>query len=171
MKNSPSLSEADAKKVSAELAKVLGDTYTIYLKTHGFHWNVEGPTFHELHIMLEEQYTRLWKALDVLAERMRALGHYAPGSNSDMVKLSALQEEKGVPSAPQMLLQLIDDHNTVCDRLKAAHEVADGVEDSGTTSMLEERLIEHQEFAWMLRAQSKTFTGDRVVDSVLEQLK
>ena len=171
MKNSPSLSEAEAKKVAGELAKVLADTYTLYLKTHGFHWNVEGPNFHDLHIMLEDQYKHLWKALDVLAERIRALGHYAPGSNSDLVSLSALSEEKGVPSPERMLQQLIDDHDTTCNRLKAAHEVSDKSEDSGTTSLLEERLLEHQEMAWMLRSQAKRITGDTVVKSVVDALK
>jgi starvation-inducible DNA-binding protein len=169
MKNSPGLSEADAKKVAGGLAKVLSDTYVIYLKTHGFHWNVEGPNFRELHFMLEEQYTALWNALDVLAERIRALGHYSPGSNSDMVKMSKLSEEKGVPTAEQMLLKLIEDHDTVCNTLNEVHEIADKANDSATTSMLENRLDEHQKFAWMLRAQAKKQTGDYVVKSVADQ--
>jgi starvation-inducible DNA-binding protein len=171
MKNSPSLSEADAKKVAAELAKVQGDTFAIYTKTHGFHWNVEGPNFHELHILLEDQYKTLWKSLDVIAERIRALGHYAPGSAADMVSLSALKEEKGVPSPEGMLQQLIDDHDTCCNRLKASHEIADDVDDSGTTSLLEELLLDHQEMAWMLRSQAKKITGPYVVKSVTEQLR
>ena len=171
MKNSPSISEEDAKKVSAELAKVLGDTYVIYMKTHGFHFNVEGPNFHELHILLEDQYKTLWKSADVVGERIRALGHYAPGSFSDMIALSALTEEKGVPSPDGMLQQLINDHDTVCNRLKASHEIADKAEDSGTTSLLEELLLDHQEMTWMLRSQAKKITGDYVVKSVTEELK
>jgi starvation-inducible DNA-binding protein len=121
--------------------------------------------------MLEDQYKTLWKSLDVVAERMRALGHYAPGSAADMTALSALTEEKGVPSPEHMLQQLINDHDTVCNRLKASHEVADKAEDSGTTSLLEELLLDHQEMAWMLRSQAKKITGDYVVKSVTEQLR
>jgi starvation-inducible DNA-binding protein len=169
MKNSPSISADDAKKVAGELAKILGDTFTLYTKTHGFHFNVEGPNFHELHILLEDQYNALWKAIDPLGERIRALGHYTPGSCGDLTSLSALQEEKGVPSPDKMLQILIDDHDTVCNRLKSAHEVADKAGDSGTTSMLEERLIEHQEMAWMLRSQAKRITGEYVVKSVMAE--
>ena len=169
MKNSPSISADDAKQVAGELAKILGDLGLIYYKTHGFHFNVEGPNFHELHILLEDQYKALWKAMDPMGERIRALGHYTPGSYGDFISLSALQEEKGVPAPDKMLQILIDDHDTVCNRLKSAHEVAEKAEDSGTTSMLEERLIEHQEMAWMLRSQAKRITGDYVVKSVVAE--
>ena len=170
-KNSPTLSEHDAKKVATGLAQVQSDTFMLYLKTHGFHWNVEGPNFHELHILLETQYTEMWNALDELAERIRAVGHYAPGSNTEMMKMSNISEEKGVPTAQNMLRQLIEDQETICVRIKEVHDMTDELEDSATTSMLENRLVAHESMAWMLRAQAKVQSGDYVIKSVADQLK
>jgi starvation-inducible DNA-binding protein len=171
MRNSPSLSDADAKKMAAELSNVLADQFAIYVKTHGFHWNVEGPDFHELHLLLETQYTKLWEALDTIAERIRALGHYAIGSNSEMMKLAKVGEEKGVPGQTEMLQQLLEDHDICCAGIKKAHDVADDVDDVGSASLLEEWLLDHEEMAWMLRSQLKKLMTGEPVKSVVASVQ
>src|SRR6185369_8458175 len=102
----------DTQKVGEALSNLLADTFTLYLKTHNFHWNVVGPMFHTLHLMFEEQYNELWLAGDVIAERIRALGHTAPGSYREFSKLTYLQEAEAVPSATEMIAELLSDHET-----------------------------------------------------------
>ena len=97
------ISELDRKEVAHGLSRLLADTYTLYLKTHNFHWNVEGPMFQTLHVMFMGQYTEMWNALDLIAERIRALGQYAPGSYSEFIKLSSIKESKAVPKANKMI--------------------------------------------------------------------
>ena len=98
----------DRKAIAGELAKLLADTYTLYLKTHAFHWNVTGPMFNTLHLMFETQYTELWAAVDLIAERIRTLGHPAPGSYAQFAKLGSIAEETGVPRAEDMVRQLVE---------------------------------------------------------------
>lgn len=149
------LPEKDRKDVAEGLGHVLADTYTLYLKTHNFHWNVEGPMFNSLHLMFETQYTALALAVDELAERIRALGVYAPGSYTDFAKLSKVKEAKGVPAATEMVDQLANDNITVS---KTIHKVVKRAEEAGdtvTADMLTARQTEHEKTAWMLRSLNK----------------
>lgn len=145
-------SEAKTKAAEA-LRQVLADTYMVYMKTHGYHWNVTGPQFHALHTMFEEQYTEMWNAMDDIAERIRALGAFAPGTGREMAELSAIEEaDNTVPSAANMVANLLADHEKLIRRTREAVEVADEVDDDGTEDMLIARMQQHEKFAWMLRA-------------------
>ncbi len=146
------ISEGDRNQIAGELSKVLADTYTVYMKTHAFHWNVTGPMFRSLHEMFEEQYTELWKATDVIAERIRAIGAMAPGSFSQFTQLSSISEESGVPSAQDMIKQLVEGHEAASKTAQRALKVAEDADDEVTVDMLVERMDAHQEAAWMLRS-------------------
>lgn len=140
-------------EVGKGLGKVLADEYTLYLKTHNYHWNVSGPHFHSLHTLFEEQYTELALAVDNLAERIRALGEVAPGSYAQFAKLSKLDEAPDTPPAAlDMARQLAHDHETVAGTCREQLKVAEGVEDEVTVDMLIERMTVHDKAAWMLRS-------------------
>src|SRR5574338_762077 len=117
--------EAQRKKIAEGLSHLLADTYTLYLKTHGFHWNVTGPMFNTLHLMFEQQYNELWTAVDLIAERIRSLGVYAPGSYQQIGKLSSIKEESKVPNATEMLKQLVAGHEAVVRTARAVFPVAE----------------------------------------------
>jgi len=142
-----------ARKASAlALSKLLASTYTLYLKTHGYHWNVEGPHFQQLHIQFMEQYTEMWTAVDELAERIRALGHYAPASYADMAKLSAVSEETGTPDWRQMVTTLASGHEQVAKIARDVLRTAEEANDDATADVVTPRITLHEKTAWMLRA-------------------
>ena len=144
---------AAARKEDAEgLAHLLADTYTLYLKTHSFHWNVTGPMFQTLHLMFEQQYNELALAVDLIAERIRALGHTAPGSYSQYLNLSAVAEETGVPSAENMIRQLVDGQETVVRTARRIFPTAEAAADQVTMDLLTQRMQVHEKTAWMLRS-------------------
>jgi len=143
----------NARKAIAEgLSHLLADSYTLYLKTHNFHWNVKGPMFNTLHLMFEAQYTELATAVDEIAERIRALGHPAPGSYAQFSKLSKVKEETTVPKAEAMIEQLVEAHETVARTGRSIFPVADEAGDEPTADLLTQRLQVHEKTAWMLRS-------------------
>jgi len=134
------------------LAKLLADTYTLYLKTHNFHWNVTGPMFNSLHLMFETQYTELATAVDEIAERIRALGVKAPGSYAQFAELTSIKEETGMPEAQEMIAQLVKDQETVARTARAVLPLADAAGDEPTADLVTQRLQIHEKTAWMLRS-------------------
>ena len=134
------------------LSRLLADTYTLYLKTHNYHWNVTGPHFRSLHLMFEEQYTELALAVDVIAERLRALGAWAPGSYSDYARLSSVKEAVGTPSADEMVAELAADQATVVRTAREVFPHADDAFDEATADLLTQRMQVHEKTAWMLRS-------------------
>ncbi|HEX9808190.1 MAG TPA: Dps family protein [Alphaproteobacteria bacterium] len=146
------ISDADRKEITDGLSHLLADTYTLYLKTHNFHWNVTGPMFNTLHLMFEGQYNELALAVDVIAERIRALGAYAPGSYAEYVKLASVKEAKGVPNAEDMIRELVEGQETVCRTARALMPVAEKANDEPTADLLTQRLQIHEKTAWMLRS-------------------
>ena len=142
----------DIQKVSEALSHVLADTFTLYLKTHNFHWNVVGPMFHMLHLMFEEQYNELWLAGDAIAERIRALGCTAPGSYGEFSKLTYLREPEAVLSATEMIAELLRDHETCARTTRWALSVARKAVDAATEDLMTQRLTAHEKTAWMLRS-------------------
>jgi starvation-inducible DNA-binding protein len=143
---------SDRSAIANNLSRVLADSYTLYLKTHNFHWNVTGPMFNTLHLMFEQQYTELWQAVDLIAERIRALGYPAPGSYSQYAKLSTVKEETGVPDANEMIRQLVQGQETVAKTARKAFTVADKANDQPTADLLTRRMEVHEKNAWMLRS-------------------
>ena len=149
------ISDADRKLVAQHLSAFLADAYTLYLKTHNFHWNVTGPMFNALHVMFETQYTEQWNALDEIAERIRALGYNAPGSYAEFIALSSIKEEPGLEKAPdwrEMVRQLVLGNEAVCRTARKALDVADDADDDPTEDLLTQRLQTHEKNAWMLRS-------------------
>jgi starvation-inducible DNA-binding protein len=144
--------EADRAQIADGLARVLADTYTLYLKTHNFHWNVTGPMFNTLHLMFEAQYTELALAVDLIAERIRSLGFPAPGSYSEYAKLTSIPEAEGVPSAEVMIAQLVEGQEAVVRTARAVFPLADAANDEPTADLLTQRLQIHEKNAWMLRS-------------------
>jgi len=142
----------DREKIVAGLSRVLADTYTLYLKTHNFHWNVEGPMFNTLHLMFMGQYTELWNALDLVAERIRSLGFPAPGTYGEFAKLSSIEETAGVPEAMEMVRLLVAGHEAVARTVRSVFPTADKAHDESTTDLLTQRLQVHEKTAWMLRS-------------------
>jgi starvation-inducible DNA-binding protein len=141
-----------SQKVADELMHLLADTYTLYLKTQGFHWNVTGMHFHSLHLMFEEQYKELAEAVDVIAERIRALKCETPASFHNFLKLTSLKEENGVPATKDMLKQLLRDHEFVSQHAYVIFNKAQKTHDEGTMDLLIERIRAHEKTAWMLRS-------------------
>ena len=141
------------RSIAAGLSRLLADTYTLYLKTHNFHWNVTGPQFNSLHLMFETQYTELALAVDLIAERIRALGEPAPGSYSAYAALATVKEADGVPKADDMVAQLAADQATVVRTARAVFPAADAAHDEPTADLLTQRMQVHEKTAWMLRAQ------------------
>jgi len=146
------ISAKDRAAIAGGLSKLLADTYLLYLKTHNFHWNVEGPMFQTLHTMFMDQYTESWNAIDPIAERIRALGHYAPGSYKQYVKLASVKETDGVPKAEQMVRDLISGQETVARTARSVLPLADKANDQPTLDLLTQRLDIHEKNAWMLRS-------------------
>lgn len=146
------IAEADRKAIADGLSRLLADTFTLYLKTHSFHWNVTGPMFNTLHAMFMAQYTELWNALDEIAERIRSLGHPAPGSAVQYKELTSITEEAGVPKAQDMLRQLVEGHEAVARTARAVFPAAEAGNDESTIDVLTQRLQIHEKTAWMLRS-------------------
>jgi starvation-inducible DNA-binding protein len=145
--------KTDARRqIALELSKVLAESFAVYVKTHGYHWNVRGPEFFSLHTLLEQQYREMWAALDVVAERIRALGEYAPQGPSAFANLTSISEGKPETEAMEMLKELMGDHETLIATARAAIEVSDAAGDEATTDLLTQRLAAHEKAAWMLRA-------------------
>jgi starvation-inducible DNA-binding protein len=144
--------EAERKKIADGLAHLLADTYTLYLKTHFYHWNVTGPMFNSLHLMFETQYTELALAVDAIAERIRSLGFLAPGSYSAYATLSTIDEDPGVPDADTMIANLVKGQEAVARTARAVFPAAEAGSDEATADLLTQRLQIHEKTAWMLRS-------------------
>jgi len=140
------------QEIASHLSRLLADSYTLYLKTHNYHWNVTGPQFNTLHAMFEEQYTELATAIDEIAERIRALGIRAPGSYSEFTKLTSLQESDGGEAAEEMIRQLVVGQETVARTAREAFPAADSANDEPTADLLTQRMQIHEKNAWMLRS-------------------
>jgi starvation-inducible DNA-binding protein len=146
------IAEKDRRAIAQGLSHLLADTYTLYLKTHNFHWNVTGPMFNTLHLMFEQQYTELAQAVDLIAERIRALGLPAPGSYAQYGKLSSIKEENGVPDADEMIRQLVDGQEAVVRTARKIFPRVDKANDEPTADLLTQRMQVHEKNAWMLRS-------------------
>jgi starvation-inducible DNA-binding protein len=147
------ISEKDRAAIADGLGKLLADTYTLYLTTHNFHWNVTGPMFNTLHTMFMEQYTELWGAVDPIAERIRSLGHPAPGSYEQFAKLSSIADAPSAPpKAMEMVRILVDGHEAVARTARGVFPLADKAADEPTADLLTQRLTVHEQAAWMLRS-------------------
>lgn len=146
------INETDRKEIAEGLSRLLADTYTLYLKTHNFHWNVTGPLFNTLHLMFETQYTELALAVDLIAERIRALGFAAPGSYAEYSRLASIREAVGVPEANEMIRQLIEGQEAVVRTARSVIPAADRATDEATLDLLTQRLQLHEKTAWMLRS-------------------
>ena len=146
------ISAKDRAKIAAGLSQVLADTYTVYLKTHNFHWNVTGPMFNTLHLMFETQYNELWTATDLIAERIRSLGFPAPGTYAEFGKLASIDETPGQPKAEEMVRLLVAGHEAVARTAREAFPAAEKAGDESTCDLLTQRLQVHEKTAWMLRS-------------------
>ena len=146
------ISAKDRAAIAAGLSRLLADTYLLYLKTHSFHWNVEGPMFQTLHQMFMDQYTETWNAIDLIAERIRSLGEYAPGTYREYARLTRIKETEGVPRAEEMIRLLIDGQEAVVRTAREALSVADEANDQPTLDLLTQRMQVHEKNAWMLRS-------------------
>lgn len=146
------ISEQNRLAIAEGLSRLLADTYTLYLKTHNFHWNVTGPMFNTLHLMFEQQYTELATAVDEIAERIRALGVTAPGSYAQFAALSSVVEETGVPSAEEMIAQLVKDQETVVRTARSIFPAIEEASDEPSADLLTQRMQIHEKTAWMLRS-------------------
>lgn len=146
------IKDKDRKAIAEGLGRLLADSYTLYLKTHNYHWNVTGPMFNTLHLMFEQQYTELALAVDLIAERIRALGHPAPGSYKAFAKLTSIEEETGTPSAEQMIANLVKGQETVVRTARRLFPVVERAGDEPTADLLTQRMQIHEKNAWMLRS-------------------
>jgi starvation-inducible DNA-binding protein len=147
------ISEKDRAAIAEGLNRLLADTYTLYLTTHNFHWNVTGPMFNTLHQMFMTQYTELWNAVDPVAERIRALGFPAPGSYAQFAELSSLKDApKSPPKALEMVRILVKGHEAVARTARGVFPIADKANDEPTADLLTQRLTVHEQAAWMLRS-------------------
>ena len=152
MKIDIGIDAAQREKIAGGLSKVLADTYTLYLKTHNFHWNVTGPMFQTLHLMFEQHYNELALAVDLVAERIRALGYPAPGTYKQFASLSSIKEEDGVPKAQEMIKLLVEGHEAVARTARTVFKSAEEANDQPTCDLLTQRLQIHEKTAWMLRS-------------------
>jgi starvation-inducible DNA-binding protein len=146
------INQQDRTRIAQGLSRMLADTYLLYLKTHNFHWNVEGPMFQTLHQMFMEEYVEAWNAIDLIAERIRALGHYAPGTYKEYVKLGSIKETDGVPKAEQMVKLLIQAQEAVVRTARSVLPIAEDANDQPTLDLLTQRMQIHEKNAWMLRS-------------------
>lgn len=152
MKIDIGIDEANREKLSGELSKLLADSYTLYLKTHNFHWNVTGPMFQTLHLMFEQHYTELALAVDAVAERIRALGYPAPGSYAAFSRLSSVKDAEDVPKALDMVRELVAGHEAVIRTARNVVKVAEAAGDAVSADLATQRLEVHEKTAWMLRS-------------------
>jgi starvation-inducible DNA-binding protein len=146
------ISASERKKIAQGLSALLADSYTLYLMTHNFHWNVTGPDFNSLHLMFMGQYTEQWTALDQIAERIRALGHPAPGTYQEFVKLASIKEVQGVPKATAMVRHLVAAQEATARTARNLLPLVTAANDQPTTDLLTQRLEVHEKTAWMLRS-------------------
>jgi starvation-inducible DNA-binding protein len=146
------ISAADRAKIAQGLSHLLADSYTLYLMTHNFHWNVTGPMFNTLHLMFMGQYTEQWNALDIIAERIRALGHPAPGTYKEFVKLASIKEVEGVPKATEMIRLLVDAQEATARTARGLFPLIEKANDQPSADLLTQRLEVHEKTAWMLRS-------------------
>jgi starvation-inducible DNA-binding protein len=144
--------DSDRAKIAKGLAHLLADSYTLYLMTHNFHWNVTGPMFNTLHLMFMGQYTEQWTALDMIAERIRALGHPAPGTYKEFVKLASIREPEGVPKATEMIRLLVVAQEATARTARDLFPLLDKANDQPTADLVTQRLEVHEKTAWMLRS-------------------
>lgn len=152
MKIDIGINEKDRQSIADGLSHLLADTYTLYLMTHNFHWNVKGPMFNTLHLMFETQYTELALAVDLIAERIRALGCPAPGTYGEFVKLSSIKEPKGQPKAEEMIKLLVQGQESVIKTARKMFGKVDKAHDEPTADLLTQRMQLHEKNAWMLRS-------------------
>ena len=151
------INDKDRAAIAAGLSHLLADTYTLYLTTHNFHWNVTGPMFNTLHLMFMGQYTELWNAVDPIAERIRSLGHVAPGSYADFGKLASIADAPSQPpKALEMVRILVEGHEAVARTARGIFPLADAASDEPTADLLTQRLTVHEQTAWMLRSMIET---------------
>jgi starvation-inducible DNA-binding protein len=146
------ISEGNRKAISDGLCNLLADTYYLYAKTHGYHWNVTGPMFNTLHEMFMVQYTELWNSIDQIAERIRSLGYFAPAEYSKLAPLTSIKEDVDVPNAETMIKNLIVGNETVIKTARSVLDPADEANDQSTLDLLTQRLNVHEKTAWMLRS-------------------
>ena len=146
------ISAGEREKIAQGLSALLADSYTLYLMTHNFHWNVTGPMFNTLHLMFMGQYTEQWNALDVIAERIRALGHAAPGTYKEFVKIASIKEVEGVPKATDMIRHLVAAQEATARTARELFPVVNAANDQPTADLLTQRLEVHEKTAWMLRS-------------------
>jgi len=144
--------DASRREISEGLSKLLADSYSLYLKTHNFHWNVTGPHFNSLHAMFMQQYTEIWNAIDDVAERIRSLGFPAPGSYSVFSRLTSIKESEGVPKADEMVRELCEGHEAVARTARSVIPLAEKGSDEATLDLLTQRIQIHEKTAWMLRS-------------------
>jgi starvation-inducible DNA-binding protein len=152
MKIDIGIEDSAREEIAGALSSVLADTYTLYLKTHYYHWNVTGPMFQTLHLMFEQHYLELALAVDAIAERIRALGFPAPGTYKDFSSLSQIKEDDGVPDSQEMIRRLVNGHETVARTARNSFTIADAANDQPTCDLLTQRLQVHEKTAWMLRS-------------------
>ena len=146
------ISKKERAQIAEGLSRLLADSYTLYLMTHNFHWNVSGPMFRSLHLMFEEQYTELAMAVDTIAERIRSLGFPAPGTYAEFAKLTSLKEPKGVPSADDMIRQLVKGQEAVIKTARSLLPLVGAANDEPSADLLTQRMQVHEKTAWMLRS-------------------
>ncbi|MFZ5512367.1 MAG: Dps family protein [Pseudomonadota bacterium] len=146
------INDQDRERIAQGLSRLLADTYTLYLKTHNFHWNVTGPMFQTLHLMFEAQYTELALAVDLVAERIRALGFPAPGTYREFGRLTSIKESEGVPKAEDMIRQLVEGQEAVARTAREIFPVVEQANDQPTADLLTQRMQVHEKNAWMLRS-------------------
>lgn len=146
------INKEEREKIAKGLSHLLADSYTLYLKTHNFHWNVTGPMFNTLHLMFMGQYTEQWNALDLIAERIRALGVAAPGTYREFAKLTVIKESEGVPNATEMLKQLLAGQEAVTRTARGLFPLVEKAGDESSADLLTQRMQIHEKNAWMLRS-------------------
>ncbi len=146
------INEKDRHEIANGLSRLLADTYTLYLKTHNFHWNVTGPMFQTLHLMIEQQYNELALAVDLIAERVRALGFPAPATYREFMAATSIPEPEGVPSAEQMIQELVEGQEAVVRTARSILPITDRADDQPTLDLLTQRMQVHEKTAWMLRS-------------------
>ena len=146
------IGEGERREIAGGLSRLLADTYTLYLKTHNYHWNVTGPMFQTLHLMFEEQYNELALAVDQIAERIRALGFPAPGTYAEFARLSSIREEEGVPGAQAMIRNLVEGQEAVVRTARGVFPAVEAANDQPTADLLTQRMQVHEKTAWMLRS-------------------
>ncbi len=152
MKIDIGIKQSDREEIAAGLSKLLADTYTLYLKTHNFHWNVTGPMFQTLHLMFETQYTELAQAVDVIAERIRSIGFPAPGTYKQYAELSSIKEDDAIPEANDMIRLLVEGQEAVVRTARSLYPAVEKANDEATADLLTQRIQLHEKTAWMLRS-------------------